>query len=205
MGGDLCPREARPECVLGVARAAAPPALSGGCSAQTPSASPADSRARARPPGGSQRFAWPSAPGPQLVPRESRENRKLEWGSRTGNAGTLATVRSRKGDSTRPRCPRGRERERAGESGWAVPCRGGVIGTSANHRRLHGAGQRRCLGDALPASVPGGLESWGHRLGSARFQDLSRLPVRPLRPPGLRRPGRGVAFGPLGVKGPLVA
>lgn len=114
--------------MLGVARAAAPLALSGGCSAQTPSASPADSRARARPPGGSQRFAWPSAPGPQLVPRESRENRKLEWGSRTGNAGTLATVRSRKGDSTRPRCPRGRERERAGESGWAVPCRGGVIG-----------------------------------------------------------------------------
>lgn len=43
----------------------------------------------------------PDAPAPgahRLTPRESWENRKLEWGSRTGNASTPATVRQHQGD-----------------------------------------------------------------------------------------------------------
>lgn len=88
-----------------------------------------------------------------------------------GSGGTTVTPLGRA-------APRGRGRERAGESGWAVPWRGGVIWTSANHRRLRGAGQRRCLGNTLPAWV---------------------LRTRPLRLPRIRGPSRGVTSVPLGV------
>lgn len=113
------------------------------------------------------------APRLQSWSRRSPEHRKLEWGSRTGNASTLAWVRRYKVISPQRGC-----RQRAGESGWTVPWRGGVIWTSANHRRIRGAGQRRCLGNALLASV---------------------LRQRPLPLPRFRGPSRGVTSVPLGV------
>lgn len=86
--------------------------------------------------------------------------RAVKTGSWSGAAGreTAAHTPGSGGSRVIPICgaaPRGRGRERAGESGWAVPWRGGVRGTSANHRRPRGAGQRRCLGNTLPASALG--------------------------------------------------
>lgn len=176
--------------------------------AQTASVSPQGTPYVSRPavcvhPAVLTRAGCPLARCPEAGAAREPGNRKLGWGSRTGNAGTPARGRRHQGDPPpigRP-VPRGRGRERAGKATGRSP--GEQDGRS--HRE---PANQRCVPWArgrggVVASATGSRRQVFRRLrGSWASSWLGRVPVRP---PRVQGQGHGRAAAPPGVRGPLAA